>query len=480
MKNFYREFNLSEFTSREELCNQLYAEKRKWLTKQNSADLNKRHTAEQKILLIDEALEVFSDSEKFKKYNASLCPNGNDEITPTEPQSLNPDSTDQNLEAQYWEKKDTDSNAELYLINKYSQSGDGDVSKLNYRQTKYVFDKCTLRSADFGKQWIQYAIDQGNPFAEDIKFGIVHIQNKVPDKASSTAKQPSTEKKKLIIIVLAITAIVIIGIIALTSLNAKTTVDLVSVIKKPTFIGYDEGGHIDGYAVADDDYTAKGTKASTYNVEKSDASEYYISGNDNFVRIDQLLDTVTYKIDHYSDLSNGDTVTITAKYDKELAKQLNIEVKKSKVTYKVSGLTERYSSGKDIKIKAAKAILKYEQDCLTRDLRDDETLLGVQKLMFVRENEITNGYASDTFDDVLITIFEVKSGSDIEYYVYTVNPFYPSLTFEDNVDRLDNQNEISINHMNCYDDPLDKVIKDIKKEHLRDTVFDLDVAKYTN
>ena len=34
--------------------------------------------------------------------------------------------------------------------------------------------------------------------------------------------------------------------------------------------------------------------------------------------------------------------------------------------------------------------------------------------------------------------------------------------------------------MNCYDDPLDKVIKDIKKEHLRDTVFDLDVAKYTN
>lgn len=100
--------------------------------------------------------------------------------------------------------------------------------------------------------------------------------------------------------------------------------------------------------------------------------------------------------------------------------------------------------------------------------------------MFVRENEITNGYASDTFDDVLITIFEVKSGSDIEYYVYTVNPFYPSLPFEDNVDRLDNQNEISINHMNCYDDPLDKVIKDIKKEHLRDTVFDLDVAKYTN
>lgn len=72
MVNYYQEFNLDISTSGDDICKELRNQKRKWITRQNAADLEKRQLAEQKVHLIDEAILVFSDKYKKEEYDRKL------------------------------------------------------------------------------------------------------------------------------------------------------------------------------------------------------------------------------------------------------------------------------------------------------------------------------------------------------------------------------------------------------------------------
>lgn len=61
-----------------------------------------------------------------------------------------------------------------------------------------------------------------------------------------------------------------------------------------------------------------------------------------------LMETVKYQADPNSNLSNGDTVTITATYDRSMARQYNFKIKKTKEKIKVEGLPDQYESLADI------------------------------------------------------------------------------------------------------------------------------------
>lgn len=164
---------------------------------------------------------------------------------------------------------------------------------------------------------------------------------------------------------------------------------------------------------------------------------------------------------------------------------MKIKVKEDKISYTVSGLSKRYTNEEDIDKETVMAVLDYAEDDVLQQLGDYETLIGLKRLMFVSENEITNGNSFDEFDDELIAIFEVKytyseEFPEMRYYVTTVNPFYPSLPFTSSVDKLVNEYRVYIYSHYFYGHNLDETVKEIKTDHLRDTVIELDVTKYAD
>lgn len=72
MINYYIEFGLNQSSSCEELCAQLFKEKKKWITRQNANSIEKRQEAERKVLLIEEASKIFSDKLAKEKYDFNL------------------------------------------------------------------------------------------------------------------------------------------------------------------------------------------------------------------------------------------------------------------------------------------------------------------------------------------------------------------------------------------------------------------------
>ena len=72
MINYYSEFDLDQNASCEEICNQLFQEKKKWIMRQNANSIERRQEAERKILLIEEAAKIFSDKLRREKYDLAL------------------------------------------------------------------------------------------------------------------------------------------------------------------------------------------------------------------------------------------------------------------------------------------------------------------------------------------------------------------------------------------------------------------------
>ena len=72
MVNYYEEFKLDPSLSNEEIQQLLFKEKKKWIARQNASNLEKRQIAEQKILMIEDAVAVFSDGLKRDQYDLKL------------------------------------------------------------------------------------------------------------------------------------------------------------------------------------------------------------------------------------------------------------------------------------------------------------------------------------------------------------------------------------------------------------------------
>ncbi len=72
MVNYYSEFGLDVNSSSEQILEQLKQQKRKWVHRQDAADLEARQKAELKTKLIEEAYLIFTDDLKRKQYDLSL------------------------------------------------------------------------------------------------------------------------------------------------------------------------------------------------------------------------------------------------------------------------------------------------------------------------------------------------------------------------------------------------------------------------
>lgn len=75
MKNYYEEFSLDPSMDSKTICEILFKTKKMWSKRQNAAELEKRQEAERKVVLINDAIELFSDSSKRNEYDIELRKN---------------------------------------------------------------------------------------------------------------------------------------------------------------------------------------------------------------------------------------------------------------------------------------------------------------------------------------------------------------------------------------------------------------------
>ena len=103
-------------------------------------------------------------------------------------------------------------------------------------------------------------------------------------------------------------------------------VDLKSLMNDSVVSGYDGFGQMEQTLLVDE--------------EKMEAFLGTIKNDENRSAVKGVLLTVKYRPDKHEKLSNGDTVTITAEYDKEMAESIKLTVLNDSFEYTVEGLEE--------------------------------------------------------------------------------------------------------------------------------------------
>lgn len=179
-----------------------------------------------------------------------------------------------------------------------------------------------------------------SPRAKTIEFtsykNVPHYYEKRPQfNVAAKPKKHITPLQKAIVVVLVCVAVLLAGMGAYTTYDKffnENNLDLMSGVSF-NFAGESGSGYITNF---DNDVT-------------------YDRDNDH---MQDFMNHVRFDYDHRRNLSNGDEVTITARYSHALAKKYKIHVMRNSKSYKVSGLVYRFVNGKKIKKSIRKAIEK--------------------------------------------------------------------------------------------------------------------------
>ena len=82
-----------------------------------------------------------------------------------------------------------------------------------------------------------------------------------------------------------------------------------------------------------------------YTGESGEAQVSAVSKTDDLnQRIQEFMQTVTYTIEPSEKLANGDTITVTALYDADMAVEYHFQPVNTRAEFRVEGLPERYAS----------------------------------------------------------------------------------------------------------------------------------------
>ena len=155
------------------------------------------------------------------------------------------------------------------------------------------------------------------------------------DDGEEDDELPAKAKRRIPIAVIVIALLILAGAIAagahmLMTDDRSYEVDLSTVMAEPKVIGYD------GFAEM--------ALMPQLDQAKEEAWLRDVTFDDERAGFKEVFDTVKYTPDKTEKLSNGDVVTITVEYDKDLAQEKGLTVKVPEITYEVSGLEE----GKDM------------------------------------------------------------------------------------------------------------------------------------
>ncbi|MCD7840241.1 MAG: hypothetical protein LUG46_06375 [Erysipelotrichaceae bacterium] len=215
--------------------------------------------------------------------------------------------------------------------------------------------------------------------------------------------------------------------------NGKIVLGVVAVVVV-AFIGYNIYNSFFNYTtislLSDDTVTIScdGNNGSGYINAYFD--EYSVEYDYTDAQIASFLDDIALTYDSSGDLSNGDTVTISATYDKSVAKSLKLKIVDDTYTATVSGLTEIYTTADEVP-SAIKAQVKTDVLNSSVDNFADSNYYSytvTYDSMYYAYKE-ADGYYSEDYealvvfkvDEVYTSVWNGEKTESTYYVYYTVN-----------------------------------------------------------
>lgn len=142
-------------------------------------------------------------------------------------------------------------------------------------------------------------------------------------------------------------------------------------------------------------------------------------------RMQDFLNSVKYEVSPSSDLSNGDTIHVTATYDEALANQYHYKPKSIEANVVVEGLANRYLALQDIPKtliqdgrNAALDYVKENQDAIYKLDGKEEKTPGLDKMKIVYSAYLKSNQKKNS--DRFVYIVSMNYSSEILYYMVCI------------------------------------------------------------
>lgn len=152
-------------------------------------------------------------------------------------------------------------------------------------------------------------------------------------------------------------------------------------------------------------------------------------------RTQDFLNSVQYEVSPNTDLSNGDTIHVTATYDEALANQYHYQPKSVETDVVVKGLANRYSALEDIpktliqdgKDAAIDYVKDNQESIYTIDGKEDKAP-GLDKMKIVYSAYLKSNQKNNS--DRFVYIVQMNYASEILYYMVCI----PNINDSDSID----------------------------------------------
>lgn len=152
-------------------------------------------------------------------------------------------------------------------------------------------------------------------------------------------------------------------------------------------------------------------------------------------RAQDFLNSVQYEVSPNTDLSNGDTIHVTATYDEALANQYHYQPKSVETDVVVKGLANRYSALEDI----PKALVQDGKDAAIDYVKDNQESIytidgkedkapGLDKMKIVYSAYLKSNQKNNS--DRFVYIVQMNYASEILYYMVCI----PNINDSDSID----------------------------------------------
>lgn len=152
-------------------------------------------------------------------------------------------------------------------------------------------------------------------------------------------------------------------------------------------------------------------------------------------RTQDFLNSVKYEVSPNTDLSNGDTIHVTATYDEALANQYHYKPKSVETDVKVEGLANRYKALEDI----PKTLIREGKDATIEYVKENEDSIyslegknekvpNLDKMKIVYSAYLKSNQKNNS--DRFVYIVYMNHSSEILYYMVCI----PNINDSDEID----------------------------------------------
>lgn len=152
-------------------------------------------------------------------------------------------------------------------------------------------------------------------------------------------------------------------------------------------------------------------------------------------RTQDFLNSVKYEVSPNTDLSNGDTIHVTATYDESLANQYHYKPKSVETDVKVEGLANRYKALEDI----PKTLIREGKDATIEYVKENEDSIyslegknekvpNLDKMKIVYSAYLKSNQKNNS--DRFVYIVYMNYSSEILYYMVCI----PNINDSDEID----------------------------------------------